>query len=318
MGKNITPQAAKQATQDSFQEVRRHKRRSSNGAVRTSKMPVVAARPAAVNPTPKAVLTRNFFAPVRAASMDTEASDTEENPQEEETLGKTCRPPPIVIAATTKVLQLQKFKSVVKENFEFRNTRNGTRVITKTLAYFVAVKSHNPPYFPFYPKSLKPNKVVISHLPLNTPAQDIPDGLTDLHFEIFFPCSPFLVPLVMGICKVVTRSAPYGWKACIQRGAAWCPEGIVLDTGYLPRWLTPWLRWLHILTLAVSHKCQPPIGHRLREPQPQTSACSSLPCPERQSQEIFRLRSLCHTAIRAQNGLTQCPNCQQFGNLWAN
>jgi hypothetical protein len=41
------------------------------------------------------------------------------------------------------------------------------------------------------------------------------------------------------------------------------------------------------------------------------------------SQEIFRLTALCHIAIgveayRAQNSLTQCHNCQQFGHVWAN
>jgi hypothetical protein len=41
------------------------------------------------------------------------------------------------------------------------------------------------------------------------------------------------------------------------------------------------------------------------------------------SQEIFKLNSLCHIIIRveayrAQNGLTQCFNCQQFGHFWAN
>jgi hypothetical protein len=40
-------------------------------------------------------------------------------------------------------------------------------------------------------------------------------------------------------------------------------------------------------------------------------------------QEISLLTSLCHIAIRveaygAQNGLTQCHNCQQFGHVWAN
>jgi hypothetical protein len=75
--------------------------------------------------------------------MDTEASDTEESPQEEATPGKTGRPPPIVITATVNLLQLQKLiKSVVKENFEFRNTRNGTKVITKTLGDFAAVKTY--------------------------------------------------------------------------------------------------------------------------------------------------------------------------------
>jgi hypothetical protein len=41
------------------------------------------------------------------------------------------------------------------------------------------------------------------------------------------------------------------------------------------------------------------------------------------SQELFRLTSLCHIAIRVEaykalNGLTQCYNCQQFGHVWAN
>jgi hypothetical protein len=41
------------------------------------------------------------------------------------------------------------------------------------------------------------------------------------------------------------------------------------------------------------------------------------------TQEIFRLRSICHIAIRAeayktQTGLTQCYNCQKFGHVWAN
>jgi hypothetical protein len=61
-GESITPQAAKQPTQDKgFQEVRRPKRHSSNEAARTSKKTVVTAVPAAVNTTPKTVPTRNFF-----------------------------------------------------------------------------------------------------------------------------------------------------------------------------------------------------------------------------------------------------------------
>jgi hypothetical protein len=77
---------------------------------------------------------------------------------------------------------------VVKEKFEFLNNRNGTMVITKSLADFAAVKSylkiHNLPYFSFYPKSLRPIKTIIRHLPMNTPAQDISDGLMDLGFDI--------------------------------------------------------------------------------------------------------------------------------------
>jgi hypothetical protein len=118
-GKSITPQAVKQPTwEESFQEVRWRKRHSSNEAARTSKKPVVITAPAAINTTPKAVPTRNFFARLRAGSMDIEASGREESLQEETTPGKTDRPPPIVITTTTNLLQLQKLvKSVVKENF---------------------------------------------------------------------------------------------------------------------------------------------------------------------------------------------------------
>jgi hypothetical protein len=196
--------------------------------------------------------------------MDTEASDTEESPQEEATPGKTDRPPPIVITATVNLLQLQKLiKSVVKENFEFRNTRNGSSIITKTLTDFAAVKSHlethNLPYFTFYLKFLKTIKVIICHLTMNTPAQDTSDGVMDLDFRII---SLKQMP--------TTRQSPY--------------EGTV-TTNIL----------LFIITLP--RKAKP--------------------------QEIFRLTAFCRIAIRveayrAQNGLTQCHNCQQFGHLWAN
>jgi hypothetical protein len=67
-------------------------------------------------------------------------------------------------------------------------TGNGTGVITKTFADFAAVKSHpetnNIPYFTFYPKSLKPIKAVIRHLPVNTPAVDISERLMVLGFDI--------------------------------------------------------------------------------------------------------------------------------------
>jgi hypothetical protein len=188
-GKSITPQATTQPTQEGFQEVRRSNRLRNKDAARTSNKPVVTAAPAAVNTTPQGVAHPKFLLPLRAAYTDTESSGTEESPQEEATPGKTGRPHPIVINATVNLLQLQKLiKSVVKEYFEFRNTRNGTRVITKTLADFVRIKTyletHNLPYFTFYPKSLNPNKAIISDLPMNTPAQGPSDGLMDLGFDI--------------------------------------------------------------------------------------------------------------------------------------
>jgi hypothetical protein len=77
---------------------------------------------------------------------------------------------------------------MVKEYFVFRNTRNGTRVITRGMANFLAIKSHfeenNLPFFTFYNKSEKPIKVVIRHLPQNTPVEEICDGLVWLGFDV--------------------------------------------------------------------------------------------------------------------------------------
>jgi hypothetical protein len=132
------------ATQeDGFKEVRRRKRHNTDETSPTSKRAVPTAASDAIHTPPKVVVTRNFFAPLRATTMDTDSPSAEATPQGEAVPGKTGRPPPIVITAATNLMQLQKvIKSVVKENFEFRNTRNGTRVITKTLADFAAVKSH--------------------------------------------------------------------------------------------------------------------------------------------------------------------------------
>jgi hypothetical protein len=55
------------------------------------------------------------------------------------------------------------------------------------MADFQSVKSHfdsqNLSYYSF-PKSEKPIKVVIRHLPYNTPAEDISDGLVSLGFDV--------------------------------------------------------------------------------------------------------------------------------------
>jgi hypothetical protein len=116
---------------------------------------------------------------------------------------------------------------------------------------FLGVKSHletnNLSFYTFYPKSEKPIKAVIRHLPINTPAEDIYDGLVSLGFD-------------------VVSEEP--------------------EVTNLP---------LFLITLPRSAK----------------------------SQEIFRLPSLCHIAIKVeayktQSALMQCHNCQQFGHVWAN
>jgi hypothetical protein len=84
---------------------------------------------------------------------------------------------------------LQKqLKGLVKGSFEFRTTRNGTRIAIKVNADYSTIKeylsSQNLNYFTFYPKSLKPIKAVIRHLPGNTPAAEIYEGRVELGFDI--------------------------------------------------------------------------------------------------------------------------------------
>jgi hypothetical protein len=138
--------------------------------------------------------TRNFFAPLRTA--DIEVEHTEENSdqvdsdrQQQSQNRQRGRPPPIILASAINLIQLQKqLKYFVKGSFEFRNTRNGTIVVTKENKDFSAIKelfnSQNLNYFTFFPKSLKPMKAIIRHLPGNTPTEEIYEGLEELGFDI--------------------------------------------------------------------------------------------------------------------------------------
>jgi hypothetical protein len=121
--------------------------------------------------------------------METDSAGAEASTHEETVPGKAGRPTLIILTAKTNLIQLQKqLKNVVKGDFEFRNTTNGTRVITKVMADFEAVKSHlscnNLSYFSFFPKSKKPIRPVIRHLPPDTPFGDICEGLVNLGFDV--------------------------------------------------------------------------------------------------------------------------------------
>jgi hypothetical protein len=93
--------------------------------------------------------------------MDSETTELENTLQEQEAPRKPGSPPPIVITFTTKLIRLQsKVKDHVKGEYKFRNTRYGTRIITKETADYSATQSHleknNVHYFTFseIPKSL--------------------------------------------------------------------------------------------------------------------------------------------------------------------
>jgi hypothetical protein len=174
--------------EDGFTEVRRRKRQNSDNVAQTSKKAAPAAASAHAD-APSKVATRNFFTPLRTTTMDTDSSGSESTPQEETVPEKTCRPPTIILSSAANLIQLQKqLKNVVKEDFEFRNTRSGTRVITRGMADFLAVKSHfegnKLSFYTFFPKSEKPIKAVMPHLPINTPAKDNCDRLVSLGLDV--------------------------------------------------------------------------------------------------------------------------------------
>jgi hypothetical protein len=87
------------------------------------------------------------------------------------------------------LLQLQKLiKSVVKETLSSETPGTEPGLSQKPWGILLQsspnLETHNMHYFTYYPKSLKPNKAVIRHLPLDTPAQYISDGLMDVSFDV--------------------------------------------------------------------------------------------------------------------------------------
>jgi hypothetical protein len=79
--------------------------------------------------------------------MDTEERNTDgENSTEEHQQAPSLvagRPHPIVLTSAANLILLQKqLKGLVKGNFLFRSTRNRTRVITKEMADYSAIRAY--------------------------------------------------------------------------------------------------------------------------------------------------------------------------------
>jgi hypothetical protein len=76
----------------------------------------------------------------------------------------------------------------VKGSFEFRNTRNGTRLVTREIVEYSSIRAcfdnQQYNYFTFYVKSKVSVKAVITQLPTNTPAEDIASSMQDLVYSI--------------------------------------------------------------------------------------------------------------------------------------
>jgi hypothetical protein len=176
---------------EGLKEQRRRMRGSSDDQGKQTKR---VAMPTAGAMDQLEIPTRNFFAPLRTADKEVEHTEdnsdrTDGDHQQQSPSSRRGRPLPIILTSAINLIQLQKqLKSFVKSSFEFRKTRNGTRVVTKEMADFSTIKEHfnsqNLNYFTDLPKFLKPMNAVIQHLPRNTPAEEIYKGLVELGFDI--------------------------------------------------------------------------------------------------------------------------------------
>jgi hypothetical protein len=81
---------------------------------------------------------------------------------------KAGRSPPIILTSKINLIQLQRpIRDIVKGDLEFRNTRSGTRIITKEMEDFLTIRKYlegkNLSYFTFFHKSEK--LIVVSRRP---------------------------------------------------------------------------------------------------------------------------------------------------------
>jgi hypothetical protein len=99
------------AQDDDLHEVMRRKRYISNNTLQTARK---STKPV---PTSAAMLTHNFFAPLRTTDMDTETTEAENTLPEQEASRKPGRPLPVVMTFITNLVRLQSdLKTMSKES----------------------------------------------------------------------------------------------------------------------------------------------------------------------------------------------------------
>jgi hypothetical protein len=128
---------------DEFREQKRRNRNASDGETKHIKQ--AAKQTTGAGDMPE-LPTRNFIAPLRSAGMElgqTEDTNnqTDGEQQQQPPNSQRGRPPPIILISTVNLMQLQRqLKGIVKGSFEFRKTRNRTRIVTKEMADYSAIK----------------------------------------------------------------------------------------------------------------------------------------------------------------------------------
>jgi hypothetical protein len=155
-----TLQTKQVETEEEFREQKRRKRNLSDKQTKQKRK--TDTKSGTVSAPHAELTTKNFCAPLRT-EMDLEGDKVNTVQNKQGTTTQAGRQPPIILTSATNLLQLQKsISGIIKGSFEFRKTRNGTRVLTKEMVDYSAIKSFflqsNLKFYTFFPKSLKPIK----------------------------------------------------------------------------------------------------------------------------------------------------------------
>jgi hypothetical protein len=115
----------------------------------------------------------------------------------------TGRPPPIIVTSNINLIKTQKqLDTKLKGVFTIRNTRNRTRLTTKSMEDYTGLKTHleetKRNYYTFHPKDEKTIKAVIRHLPIDTPAEDTAKEMLAMDYK------------VQSVKQITTRQKPEG------------------------------------------------------------------------------------------------------------
>jgi hypothetical protein len=123
------------------EQTRRKKANTSEGERPNSIKEKEQTMPVVKAPATTVVPTKTYFAPLRAITTGKSGERMESvipTQQQKNAAKGTERPSPIILTTTVNLLKFQtEVKAVTCGNFEFRNTRNGIRVVTKEMAQIV-------------------------------------------------------------------------------------------------------------------------------------------------------------------------------------
>lgn len=101
---------------------------------------------------------------------------------------KSKRLPPIILTSLVNIIFQKVIKPTAKDKFLLQAIGVGICIVTYCVATYKAILSylseHSLHHFTFYPKSNKPIKAVICHLPINTSLDDITLALQELGYDV--------------------------------------------------------------------------------------------------------------------------------------